>query len=270
MDTDNTLERWKKAGLAATIAILLSVPLYLGMQATRKPPRTGPSKPLYVGSGACRDCHQKEYAAWKGSNHALAMLAPGPGTVLGDFNNTEFTDRGKTWRFYKKQTKYFVHTDDVAGPPADFEIAYTFGWFPLQQYIVVFPGGRLQCISVAWDVPEKRWFTLHPEQLIATNDWLHWTRPASNWNTMCSQCHSTGVRKRYNPANRHVSHHLVRNFRGLRGLSRARVAPCGVGPDTRNGPTVRFQRSADGENCDRCPSGIWSIFAPRAIRGAPN
>lgn len=200
MNTDNALKLWKKTGFVAGIAILLTVGLYLGVQGLRKPPRTEPSIPRYVGSGACRDCHKKEYDAWKGSHHALAMLAPAPKTVLGDFNNAEFTDRGKTWRFYKKQAKYFVHTDDIDGPPAEFEIAYTFGWFPLQQYIVAFPGGRFQCISVAWDVPEKRWFTLHPEQLIATTDWLHWGRPASNWNTMCSQCHSTAVRKRYNPA----------------------------------------------------------------------
>ncbi len=62
-----------------------------------------------------------------------------------------------------------------------------------------FPGGRLQCFSVAWDVPEERWFFLYPGQEIPSTDWLHWTRPAANWNTMCSECHSTAVRKRYDP-----------------------------------------------------------------------
>jgi len=30
-------------------------------------------------------------------------------------------------------------------------------------------------------------------------DWLHWTRPGQGWNAMCADCHSTAVRKRYDP-----------------------------------------------------------------------
>lgn len=197
--TQDPLSSWKRTGLAATIVIVLTIPLYLGLSPFRKQHVSAPSVPLYVGSGACRDCHVKEYEAWKGSNHALAMLAPRATSVLGDFNDAVFEDGGKTWRFYRKGEKYFVRTDDLAKGPAEFEIAYTFGWFPLQQYLVTFPGGRLQCLSVAWDVREKRWFTLYPGQQILPGNWLHWTRSAMNWNTMCSQCHSTGVQKRYDP-----------------------------------------------------------------------
>jgi tetratricopeptide (TPR) repeat protein len=193
------LDRWRKAGVAATAVLALSVPLYLASRAVRGPKPQPPSAPLYVGSEACRECHAKAYDGWKGSHHALAMLAPRPSTVLGDFRDAVFEESGKTWRFFMRGDKYFVRTDDLAGPPAEFEIAYTFGWTPLQQYIVQFPGGRLQCLSVAWDVPKRRWFSLYPGQHVPPTDWLHWTRPALNWNTMCSQCHSTGVRKRYDP-----------------------------------------------------------------------
>src|SRR3990172_1792291 len=155
MEPEDSLQRWKRAGIAATAAIILSVPLYLGKQAFKPPRAAAPPVPLYVGSAACRQCHAKEYDAWKGSHHALAMLAPLPDTVLGDFNNAVFNDGKKTWRFYKKHAKYFVRTDDLAGSPKDFEIAYAFGWFPLQQYLVLFPGGRLQCLSVAWDIEKK-------------------------------------------------------------------------------------------------------------------
>jgi predicted CXXCH cytochrome family protein len=33
-------------------------------------------------------------------------------------------------------------------------------------------------------------------------DELHWTRPSQNWNYMCAECHSTGVRKNYDPRTR--------------------------------------------------------------------
>ncbi len=44
----------------------------------------------------------------------------------------------------------------VIGKPGDFEIAYTFGVRPLQQYLVPFPGGRLQTLGIAWDSRPKR------------------------------------------------------------------------------------------------------------------
>jgi tetratricopeptide (TPR) repeat protein len=81
----------------------------------------------------------------------------------------------------------------------DFEVAYAFGVRPLQQYLVRFPGGRLQTLSIAWDTERKRWFSLYPNERIPPGDWLHWTRGAQNWNGMCSECHSTNVKKGYDP-----------------------------------------------------------------------
>ncbi len=44
---------------------------------------------------------------------------------------------------------------------------------------------------------------LYPNERITHDDELHWTRPAQNWNFMCADCHSTGLRKNYDPvANR--------------------------------------------------------------------
>ena len=82
---------------------------------------------------------------------------------------------------------------------------YTFGVAPLQQYLIEFPDGRLQALSIAWDARPKneggqRWFHLYPNERIAHKDELHWTRPAQNWNFMCADCHSTDVRKNYDSA----------------------------------------------------------------------
>ena len=42
--------------------------------------------------------------------------------------------------------KYFVNTDGPDGKLADYEIKYTFGVHPLQQYLIEFPGGRMQAL----------------------------------------------------------------------------------------------------------------------------
>jgi tetratricopeptide (TPR) repeat protein len=194
------LRRWRAAGVAATVLIVLSVPLHLAVRALSAP-RTAPAATAqYVGSERCRSCHAKEYDLWKGSHHALAMQPAKEGTVLGDFRDATFEHRGKTWRFFRRGEKFMVHAEGSDGAMRDYEVAYTFGVEPLQQYLVVFPGGRLQALSAAWDTGRRRWFYVNPGAEAPPGDWLHWTRPGQNWNAMCSDCHSTAVRKRYDPA----------------------------------------------------------------------
>jgi tetratricopeptide (TPR) repeat protein len=191
------LRRWRLVGLAATVAIVLSVPLYLAARSLRGPRVTEPPEALYVGSERCAPCHKAAYDKWKGSHHELAMQAARDGTVLGDFNDATFALRGKTWRFFRRGEKFMVLAEGPDDALHEYEVAYAFGIDPLQQYLIVFPGGRLQCLSVAWDTRAKRWFFLYPGKDIPPTDWLHWTRQAQNWNTMCADCHSTSVRKRY-------------------------------------------------------------------------
>jgi tetratricopeptide (TPR) repeat protein len=171
---------------------------------------TAPATPAaadarFVGSQACADCHADAYRAWKDSQHARAMQHATAQTVLGDFANAKFRYAGVESTFFRRDDKFFVRTDGADGRLADFEIAYTFGIEPLQQYLVAFPDGRLQALSIAWDSRPKdaggqRWFHLYPNERVDHRDELHWTRGAQNWNFMCADCHSTDVRKNYDAA----------------------------------------------------------------------
>ncbi len=161
----------------------------------------------YVGGEACRGCHAAEYSAWQGSHHDLAMQPASEKTVLGDFDNASLTQFGVTTSFYRKDGRFMVSTEGPDGKPHEYEISYTFGVMPLQQYLIRFPGGRMQALSLAWDArPEaqggQRWFHLHPDERISHDDELHWTRPNYNWNSMCAECHSTHLEKNYDPVTR--------------------------------------------------------------------
>jgi predicted CXXCH cytochrome family protein len=107
-----------------------------------------------------------------------------------------------TARFFRRDGGFYVNTQGPDGRLVDFEITYVFGHEPLQQYLIPFPGGRLQALSVAWDVERDRLFHVYPGQSIPPDDWLHWTRAGQNWNGMCAECHSTNLRKGYDPAAR--------------------------------------------------------------------
>ena len=171
------------------------------------PPTVGPNDPAsqeaaYVGRAACAPCHAREVARFTGSHHDRAMQIADATTVLGDFNHATFTYNGVTSTFFKKDRAFFVRTDGPDGALHEYRFGYTFGIDPLQQYLVEFPGGRLQALGIAWDTRPKaaggqRWFSLHPDEKVDFRDVLHWTGPAGNWNYMCAECHSTNVKKNY-------------------------------------------------------------------------
>ncbi len=190
--------RWKLIGVIATALIVLAIPLSVWKHHSRGAATQIRRDAEFVGSEKCKLCHQPEYELWRSSNHYHAMEVATEASVRGDFNDATFTHAGVESRFYRKQGKFFVRTQGPEGRMEDFEVTHTFGWNPLQQYLIPFPGGRMQCLPIAWDVKAGRWYHLYPDQTIDPKDWLYWTNAAQNWNGMCAACHSTNLRKDYN------------------------------------------------------------------------
>lgn len=180
---------------AASAAVLM-----LGC-ASDVPPRqvdgTGAKGLRFVSNEQCAECHEEEFTAWRGSHHDLAMQPAAEETVLGDFEDATFDYYGFTSTFFRRNESFVVRTEGPGGAPDEYEVLYTFGVEPLQQYLVAFPGGRLQCLPLAWDTGRKRWFHLYPNERITHDDPLHWTGHYQNWNLMCAECHSTNLRKNY-------------------------------------------------------------------------
>ncbi len=196
----NNTAAWEWTGIISAMVIVVSLPAYYFLyEQNRDDAITAVAAPTFVRSTNCRDCHNPEYDSWEGSHHDLAMDVANEKTVLGDFNDAKFTLHGITTRFYKKDGKFFVRTNGPGGEMGDFEITHTFGWFPLQQYLIPFPGGRLQTLHIAWDSRDNKWFRVPPEGPVDPGDWLYWTNAAQNWNGMCAQCHSTNLEKNYDP-----------------------------------------------------------------------
>ena len=151
----------------------------------------------YVGASTCIECHQDEYNKWIGSHHELAMQTAKDSTVLGDFNNVKVEIDGVKYLFYKENNQFFVRITEIDDSKKDYKITYTFGVTPLQQYLVEFENGKKQVLRASWDVDKKEWYHQYKGDSLEPNDWLHWTKGAQNWNTMCAECHSTNLEKNY-------------------------------------------------------------------------
>jgi len=206
--------RWKPKLLIAASVVAAMVVIGLSLRFLTGGPIAAPSDvgrggsaeaATFVGSETCAGCHRAEAELWRGSQHRRAMDHATDKSVLGDFNDATFAYYGVSSRFFRKDGKFLVETDGPDGKLATFEIKYTFGVEPLQQYLVEFPDGRLQALPLAWDSRPKdkggqRWFHIYPNEEIRHDDYLHWTKLNQNWNYMCAECHSTGVRKNYDAA----------------------------------------------------------------------
>ncbi len=199
-------KNWKITGIVATVVIVMSFPLYV-LKAVYVDgfgsEKVIATKAHYTGSKSCIDCHKIEYDQWLKSDHYFAMDTASDKSVLGDFNDVDYVRKGITHKFYKKDGKFYVHTEGTGGKMQDFEIKYTFGIWPLQQYLIPFPGGRLQTLPIAWDTIKKRWFhmadAVYPDEVLTPHNWLYWTNQAQNWNGMCAECHSTDLKKGFDP-----------------------------------------------------------------------
>lgn len=167
--------------------------------------------PTYVGRSACIDCHRDEAELYTESHHDLAMDRATDESVLGDFDDATITHDGITSRMYRDGERFMVHTEGPDGEMDDFQVSYVFGVEPLQQYMIEFDRTpdmaddeipRMQVLRISWDTERERWFYLRPpdvEDKLAPEDPLHWTGIAQRWQTMCADCHSTNLKRNYDP-----------------------------------------------------------------------
>jgi predicted CXXCH cytochrome family protein len=256
------------AVLGASVAVLLYEPKL------RDPP-------VHVGTATCAGCHRRAFDDWQQSHHRHAMEVAAAGSVLGDFTDASFDHFGTTSRFFTRDGQYFVETDNARGELESFRITHTFGWYPLQQYLVEIPDGRLQALGISWDSRPaaeggQRWFHLYPDGPVRHDDLLHWTGAFQNWNSRCAFCHVTDLRKGYSqaqnryatqwaeagvgcegchgPGSRHVSWAQGKGKADNKGLNATLAATWRPGDAIRPTPTPAPQMSTQLQVCSACHS----------------
>ncbi|WP_370980803.1 multiheme c-type cytochrome [Agaribacterium sp. ZY112] len=156
----------------------------------------------YVGAEACIDCHKQEHQQWQLSDHYKAMAHATEETVLGAFDGKQLEFHGMQWLFSRENDRFFFEGIGPEGKQQRYEVLYTFGYFPLQQYLVDIGKGHLQALNIAWDSrPEsqggQRWFHLQPTENISVEHPFFWAGSFQNWNGRCADCHSTNLQKNY-------------------------------------------------------------------------
>jgi predicted CXXCH cytochrome family protein len=192
--------------------VFLTILLCLVGCEKKEPARVAPPAPslpraaTYVGSAQCQTCHQAEQQAWLQSDHHKAMMLANKDTVLGNFAVPPLQHHHQATSFHTENNQYSISTDQGTPFAVTLPLQYTFGIYPLQQYLTALPNGRWQSLPFAWDsrpanVGGQRWFHLYAQEKITPNDVLHWRSPSQNANHMCIECHTTNFVKNYDSQN---------------------------------------------------------------------
>jgi len=151
----------------------------------------------FVNSDECGSCHEAEYRAWINSHHGWSLRDAAPANILGDFDDASIEIGGVSTLFSRRSDKHYVKTENGHGAATEYEIKFTVGVEPLQQYLVETRNGRLQALDLAWDTDKRRWFHLYPDNTAGAGNGLHWTGPYKNWQARCASCHQTDFKKNY-------------------------------------------------------------------------
>ncbi|GBE37794.1 MAG TPA: hypothetical protein ENG75_04100 [Nitrospirae bacterium] len=175
------------------------------------PPDFG--EPGYLGSKRCKDCHWREYDAWKSTLHSRSLQAANDYTVIGDFerNNrltVKVTDKAPglagrevTNRMYRKDGKFFVKTIGPDKEFNDYEITNVIGIGEKQNYITIFPNGEMHVLPVGWDIENRAWVDLNGLKENYPGNGNYWSDPENIWQLKCGGCHVTGIKVNYDKEN---------------------------------------------------------------------
>ena len=157
----------------------------------------------------CASCHSEEVTQWHKSDHYKSMGNMDSDFILGDFSNVTVKHYSQTARFYRNKADYLVDLTEQ-GQTETYRVKHTFGHYPLQQYLVSLNEGALQVFPFSWDsrseaLGGQKWFPIYANEDVKKQDRLHWQQPLLNWNGMCADCHSDGLKRNYDLASNQFS-----------------------------------------------------------------
>lgn len=183
----------------------------------------------YLGSAACRECHEDQFASWHRTYHRTMTQFATPATVRANFDNQTLTNDGTRFLLTKHGEELRVRMERIEAPassdgtPAalDTRVSLVTGSHHMQVFWVPGGDGNTQIgFPFTWLIPEARWVPRNSTFIRPPGFQHH----SEIWNVTCSRCHSTGIEPRVDTA---------------RHLMDSRAAELGISCEACHGPGER-------------------------------
>ncbi|HKR66041.1 MAG TPA: ammonia-forming cytochrome c nitrite reductase subunit c552 [Thermoanaerobaculia bacterium] len=188
--------------------LLVLVLALAGCHHDETPVASNVSRDAYIGSAACKDCHEKNYIAWTHDWHARALSKATPRDMVARFDNAHFRgDSTEAW-MERRGDRYLMRTRDKDGNLGDYDVAWVIGGKRMQDTVTVFDDGRWQVLPVYFHVTGGgAWVDYNESKqgIVTPAHPYFWTNFRRTANKECLDCHATGVDVRYDRASRRWS-----------------------------------------------------------------
>ena len=176
-----------------------------------------PQASSYVGSEACRRCHEPEYETWRQNLHVQMTKPIAEARVAGDFSSAKLEAGDRRYSMERRGGRYVIAIARAGQPAESFPIDYTLGARRFQGYLSTLPDGRIYVLPVFWHSETQRWLD-YREITPVPDDPSHDFRQI--WNVSCVNCHATN---------------LVRNFDAARNRFQTTWTEMGIGCEACHG-----------------------------------
>lgn len=166
------------------------------------PSRSKPAGGPYLGSVACRDCHEPFYEKWSTSWHGLAMRPYTPEFARANLaaQTEPISIGGRSYHAAIEGEGGFV-VESAPDGERRLPIAHVLGGKNVLYFLTPYRGGRLQVLPLAFDARAREWydalgsmvrhFREEPDQALA------WTDRLLTFNAACFGCHVSQLSNRY-------------------------------------------------------------------------
>jgi hypothetical protein len=159
----------------------------------------------YVGSQACRKCHQREFDTWHSSYHHTMTQVPTAESVVGDFNDVDLKLHGHQFHMGRDKEQFWAEFDNPSEHDGRAKtnsvrknIVLCTGSHHMQVYWVSTGNeNELACLPFTWLIDDQRWVPRLSTFLMPPDD-LHFNEPDpknvfefGRWNSRCIHCHTT-------------------------------------------------------------------------------
>ena len=206
---ENQLRKIHRQTCSAAVAGIFLVAIVAGCKPAITEPQSSKNKlaaadknHAYAGSSSCQKCHEEEYQLWSASHHGLAERPVQPLFDQSAFDPPRSFQHGsETTEVAVVNGQFHVKTTGFSGHAETFPVERVIGHDPLRQFLVAFPGGRMQTLEASYDPNAKEWFDSFGNEDRKPGEWGHWTGRGMNWNMMCAVCHNTRLQKSYEATN---------------------------------------------------------------------
>jgi predicted CXXCH cytochrome family protein len=151
----------------------------------------------YLGSSACRRCHEDQYASWQRALHLKMTRGAAESEILGNFRDgTRFEKYGRAYEMSTREGRRFITVRRRGADPETFEVHYTLGARRFQGYLSKLPDGRIYVLPAFWHVETAQWIdfkeiTPLPDDHGREHDFRQ------IWNVNCFNCHATNLAQNF-------------------------------------------------------------------------